>query len=233
VKLAVPNILRRRAKGEHGLLLRPLPAHVRRHSLMVASMRLALPIVAALLLAALALWSKLGLDTQHFMLALATIGPQKIESMTMSNPHYEGIDEKNRPFSVTAKTATQVDKKGDVMALTAPEADITMENGAWLTVSSDTGLYQRAKQYLDLTGVVNIFHDQGYEMHTRDVHIDFTSNKATGHQPVQGQGPAGGLTAQGIEVVDGGKRIFLLGRSHVTLFASGQTGGQSSLIPVQ
>jgi len=227
VRLALPSRLRRRAKDARPL--RPLPAHVRRHSLMVAAMRLALPIVAALLLAALVLWSKLGLDTQHFMLALATVGPQKIESMTMSNPHYEGLDEKNRPFSVTAKKATQVDKKGDVMALTAPEADITMENGVWLTVSSDTGLYQRAKQYLDLTGAVNIFHDQGYEMHTRDVHIDFTSNKATGHQAVQGQGPAGDLTAQGIEVVDGGKRVFLLGRSHLTLFGSEQS---SSMIPM-
>ena len=220
MRLAVGYILKRRSRAAH--LLRPLPPHVRRHSLMVAAMRLALPIVAALLLAALALWSKLGLDTQHFMLALATIGPQKIESLTMQNPHYEGIDEKNRPYSLTAKLATQVDKKGDVMALTAPEADMTMENGVWLTVSSETGLYQRAKQYLDLNGPVNIFHDQGYEMHTRDLHVDFTANKATGHQAVQGQGPAGDLTAQGIEVVDGGKRIFLLGRSHMTLYAADQ-----------
>ena len=57
MRLAVGNVLRRRSRAAH--LLRPLPAHVRRHSLMVAAMRLALPMIAAILLAALALWSKL------------------------------------------------------------------------------------------------------------------------------------------------------------------------------
>jgi lipopolysaccharide export system protein LptC len=212
--------MRRRARD--GGPRRPLPPHVRRHSRMVFAMRLVLPALAAILLTALALWSKLGLDSERFTLALATIGPQKIESMNMENPHFEGLDEKKRPFSITAKTATQIDKKGDVIALVAPEADITLESGAWLTVNSETGQYQRAKQFLDLTGVVNIFHDQGFEMHTRDVHVDLTTNKATGDKPVAGQGPAGDLTAQGIEVDDGGKRVFLRGRSHLVLFASDQ-----------
>jgi lipopolysaccharide export system protein LptC len=212
---------RRRAKTATGPR-RPLPAHVRRHTIMVTTMRLALPVLAAVLLASLALWSKLGLDSTHFMLALATVGPQHIDSMSMSNPHYEGIDEKKRPFSITAKSATQLDKAGNLIDLVSPEADITLESGAWLTVNSEKGRYQRAKQFLDLTGVVNMFHDQGFEMHTRDVQVDLTTNQAVGHKPVAGQGPAGDLTGQGIIVSDGGNRVFLLGRSHVVLYASDQ-----------
>ena len=131
----------RRAKAAVTGPRRPLPPHVRRHTFMVTTMRLALPVLAAVLLASLALWSKLGLDSTHFTLALATIGPQHIDSMTMNNPHYEGIDEKKRPFSITAKTATQRDKAGNLMDLVSPEADITMESGAWLTVNSETGFY--------------------------------------------------------------------------------------------
>jgi len=201
---------------------RPLPAHVLRHSRMVFVMRLMLPIVAAVLLGALVLWSKLGLDTDRFSLALAAIGPQQIDSLAMTNPHFQGVDEKKRPFNVTAKMAMQLDKKGDLIALTAPEADITLESGNWLTVNSESGRYERAKQILELNGDVSIFHDQGYEMHTRDVRIDLAANRATGHQPVAGQGPAGDLAAQGIDIADGGKRVFLLGRSHVVLFASDQ-----------
>jgi lipopolysaccharide export system protein LptC len=197
---------------------------VLRHSRMVYTMRLALPILAAILLAALVLWSKLGLDGDRFTLALTTIGPQKIESMTMTNPHYQGLDEKKEPFSITAKTATQIDKKGDLMALTAPQADITLEDGAWLTLNSETGRLQRGdKPFLDLNGVVNIFQDQGYEMHTRDIHIDLITKIATGHQPVAGQGPQGNLTAAGgIQVINRGKRVLLFGRSHVVLFANDQ-----------
>ncbi len=201
---------------------RPLPPHVRRYSRMVATMRLALPILAACLLAVLALWSKLGLDTERFILAVNALGPQHIESMSMDNPHFDGIDDKRRPFSVTAKKATQLDPKGDVIDLTQPQADITLEGGTWLTVSSDKGRYKRQEQLLDLTGEVNLFQDQGYEMHTHDVHVDLAGNSAIGHQPVQGQSPAGDLTAEGIQVKEAGKQIFLLGRSHLVLYGTDQ-----------
>jgi lipopolysaccharide export system protein LptC len=202
---------------------RPLPAHVRRHSFMVATMRLALPVIAAGLLAALALWSKLGFDTERFVLAVTTGASQRIESMSMNNAHFEGIDDKKRPFTLTAKTATQLDATGDVIDLVQPQADMTMETGAWMTVSSDKGLYHRKAQLLDLGGEVNLFQDQGYEMHTHNMHVDLGKKTATGHEAVQGQGPSGDLTAEGIQVEDGGKRLLLLGRSHLVLFASDQS----------
>ena len=58
-------VMRRRPKDVPGPR-RPLPPHVRRHTYMVTIMRLALPVLAAVLLASLALWSKLGLDSTHF-----------------------------------------------------------------------------------------------------------------------------------------------------------------------
>ena len=202
---------------------RPLPAHLRRHTRFVAAMRLVLPAIAALLLGMLALWSRFGLDGDRFMLSLGTLGPAHIDSMSMDNPHFEGLDEKKRPFSVTAKQANQVDKNADVIDLTKPQADMTMENGTWLSIDSDSGRYRRQDQQLDLTGVVNLFQDQGYEMHTRNLHIDLASGKATGREAVQGQGPAGNLTAEGIEVSDGGKRVMLFGRSHMVLNPGEQT----------
>ncbi len=211
-------------RAERGALhhRRPLPRHVRRHSRMVAAMRLALPVLAAVLLAALALWSKLGLDGQNFILALQALGPQRVESMSMSNPHFSGIDDKKRPFSVTAKEATQLDRWGDLVDLKEPQADITLENGSWVSLSSDQGRYHRQGRILDLTGAVNVYHDQGYELHTRDVKVNLADSKATGHEAVEGQGPAGDLTAEGIELTDAGKRVFLLGRTHMVLNASDQ-----------
>jgi lipopolysaccharide export system protein LptC len=201
---------------------RPLPPHVIRYTRMVAAMRLALPTFAALLLAALVAWSKFGLDGDRFLLAMGALGARHIESLSMNNPHFAGVDDKKRPFSLTAKQATQEDNNGDIIDLASPQADITLEDGAWLSLSSDKGRYRREARLLDLDGVVNLFHDQGYEMHTRDVRVNLAQGKAVSKNAVQGQGPAGDLTAEGIEVLDGGKRVLLLGRSHVVLNSSDQ-----------
>ena len=40
---------------------------------------------------------------------------------------------------------------------------------------------------------------------------------------VDGQGPAGELTAQGMEVTNGGNRIHFLGLSHMTLYNANQS----------
>ena len=80
-----------------------------------------------------------------------------------------------------------------------------------------------AEKLLDLDGAVNLFHDKGYEMHTRDVRVNLAQSKAISKHAVQGQGPAGDLTAEGIEVLDGGKRVLLLGRSHLVLNSSDQS----------
>ena len=59
-------------------------------------------------------------------------------------------------------------------------------------------------------------------MHTRDVRVNLSEGKAVSNHVVQGQGPGGDLTAEGIEVLDGGKKVILLGRSHLVLNGSEQ-----------
>jgi lipopolysaccharide export system protein LptC len=123
---------------------------------------------------------------------------------------------------VSAEKATQVDNSSDVIDLTALQADMTMKDGAWLSMTADSGRLQRAKKLLDLTGQVNLFHDQGYELHTHDVHIDLAKDSAVGNQAVAGQGPSGELTAEGIEVFDNGQRVIFLGRTHMLFYSDSQ-----------
>jgi lipopolysaccharide export system protein LptC len=204
---------------------RPLPPQLLRHARLVAAMRLVLPGLAAVLLALLALWSKFGLEGSRLLLSLNALGPHRIDSLTMSNPHFDGIDEKKRPFSVSADQATQLDQSTQLIGLTAPQADITLENGAWVTLTAADGRYQRQLRLLDLLGAVNLFHDQGYELHTRDMQVDLANGRATGHQPVQGQGPAGELTGDGLELSNGGKRILLTGHAHLHLYSDQKLDG--------
>jgi len=201
---------------------RPLHPHVRRHTRMVLTMRLALPALAALLLACLAFWTQFGGESGLFRLTFNPGHREEFSALTMSNPHFEGVDQQQRPFSVMARKAIQMDKSGDVMELEAPEADVTTQDGAWLAINADSGRFMRVAQKLDLDGAVSLFHDQGFELHTSDVEVDLAASSAHTNRPVQGQGPSGNMTADGLDVFDGGKRIVLLGHAHVSIYGGDQ-----------
>jgi lipopolysaccharide export system protein LptC len=204
------------------VIRRPRPPHLQRRMRVVAAMRLILPISAAILLTVLALWSRFGLDTNSFRLAMGAVDLSSVNNLNMSNAHFDGLDVKNRPFSISADKATQAESDSDIIDLTALQADITMKDGAWLSLTSDTGRLQRAEQLLELQGQVNVFQDQGFELHTRDVHVDLGQDSAEGHSPVQGQGPSGQLTAEGIQVFDSGARVVFLGRTHLLFYSDSQ-----------
>lgn len=201
---------------------RPLHPHVRRHTRMVLTMRLALPALAAVLLACLAIWTQIGGQSGLFRLTFNPGHREEFSALTMSNPHFEGVDEQERPFSVMAKRAIQMDSVGDVIELEAPEADVTMESGAWLAINADSGRFMRKAQKLDLDGAVSLFHDQGFELHTSDVQVDLAASSAHTDRPVQGQGPSGNMTADGLDVFDGGKRVVLLGHAHLIIYGGDQ-----------
>jgi len=210
------------------ILRRPIPPELRRRTRIVAALRLILPAMVALLLAGLALWSRFGFDASSLHFAIDSIKLGAIDPLVMTNPHFEGIDEKKQPFSVTASSASEANSKADVVDLVGPQADITLQSGAWLTMTADTGRYYRQAQKLDLLGAVNLFHDQGYELHTRNLHIDLAANRATTNTPVDGHGPSGDLKADGLDVSDGGKRVVLLGHAQVQFYDPAQL---SAMVP--
>ena len=184
---------------------------------MVIVLRLLLPTAAAGLIAVVALWSQFGIEENRFRLGVAQMAPRQVDSLTMVNARFEGVDAKHRPFNVTADTAHQADKTGDIIDLTQPKADITLESGAWLALTAAAGRYGRQDNFLDLSGGVSIFHDKGFTFQTSTLHVDIANQAAQSQDPVQGQGPSGDLTASSFRLTDGGKQVFFGGPAHVTL----------------
>jgi len=184
---------------------------------MVIVLRLLLPTAAAGLIAVVALWSQFGIEENRFRLGVAEMAPRQIDSLTMVNARFEGVDTKHRPYNVTADTARQTDKTGDVIELTQPKADITLESGAWLALTAAAGNYRRQDNHLDLSGGVSIFHDKGFTFQTQTLHVDIANKEAETQDPVQGQGPSGEITGSNFRLTDGGNRVFFGGPAHVTL----------------
>ncbi len=188
-----------------------------RYSLFVGVMKVLLPATAAALVLLVVAWPRFSIEVEDVRLSVSKLAPSQAENLTMLNARFEGRDEKDQPFSVTADIATQSESDKDLVTLELPKADITLEDGAWLALTARAGEYRKAAQLLDLTGSVNLFHDKGFELRTEAARIRLDEGMAEGALPVEGQGSIGTIKAEGFRVLDRGARILFLGRSRLVI----------------
>jgi lipopolysaccharide export system protein LptC len=180
-------------------------------------MKVLLPATAAALILLVVAWPNFTGQEEGFRLSVSKLAPSQAESLTMLNARFEGRDENDRPYSVTADIATQSETDNDLLTLELPKADITLEDGAWLALTAKSGEYRKEAQILDLAGSVNLFHDKGFELRTEAARVRLDEGTAEGTRPVHGQGSIGTIQAEGFRVQDRGARIFFLGRSHLVV----------------
>ena len=189
-------------------------------------MKVLLPATAAALMLLVVAWPQFTIEDEGFRLSVSKMAPDQAESLTMLNARFEGLDERDRPYTVTADIATQSESDTDLVTLERPKADITLEDGAWLALTAKSGEYHKEAQVLDLTGSVNLFHDKGFELRTESARVHLDKGMAEGAQPVEGQGSIGTIQAEGFRVLDRGARIFFLGRSHMVIERAAQEAVQ-------
>ncbi len=208
-----------RASATPEILRQPPRLSVRnRYSMFVGLMKVLLPAVAMALILLVVAWPQLVPDDDGFRLSISELGPEQAESLTMLNARYIGMDEKSQPYMVTADMATQSEQDKELIDLELPKADITLQDGTWLALTARQGRFRRKPQILDLTGSVSLFHDKGFELRTESARIDLNAATAEGNQPVEGQGAAGLISAEGFRILDRGERIYFTGKSHMVVF---------------
>lgn len=192
--------------------------HDTRYSRFVILMKLMLPIVAIVLIGAVWAWPHIQGKDLSFRIGFSGLAATETEDPSMVNPRYVSTDRDKQPFSLTADLAKNQPTDSEVIELEMPKGDISLKDGAWLVLTSDTGLYRRQVKRLDLSGRVTLFHDTGYEIHTESAEVDLDAGTAEGNDPVRGQGPFGDLTGEGFRLLNKGERIFVTGKSKVVLY---------------
>jgi lipopolysaccharide export system protein LptC len=173
-----------------------------------------LPLCAVALLGAVALWPEIDRASDQARLAFRRVSTAG-EGGRMVEPRYHGVDEKGRPYTLTAATARQVaPERND---LTQPKGDMTLENGTWLMLNARLGTFMQKTNQLDLWQDVTLYRDDGTTMTTNSTSIDLKNGAAAGSEPVHAEGPFGVLDAQGFTVVDRGAAIQFIGPAHLVL----------------
>jgi lipopolysaccharide export system protein LptC len=211
MSLIPPNLASRRGSP-------PSPRRfTQSYSRFVSMMKFTLPVVALALVSLVALWPHLAPDDLRFRIGFAAIKASITKDPSMLNPRFVGTDTYNKPYSVTADLARSIGELGAIIELEMPKADVTLDNGTWLVLTANSGLFAHLENTLSLEGMVNLFHDSGYEFQTEKAAINMASGVASGNMPIQGQGDFGLLSAQGFKLVDKGKTIYFMGKSKLTL----------------
>jgi len=182
------------------------------------SMRIALPLVAVVIVILVIAWPQLTEKPKKFSLSISNVATGETGAQQIINARFTGTDAENRPYSVTADTASQIKNAPDTVDLAFPKAEITLQSGAWLAVSAETGTFNRKMQVLNLQGAVSLFHDMGYDLRTSAADIFMKQGTASGNKPVSGQGPVGTVQSAGFRILDGGKRVLFNGKSRLVLF---------------
>jgi len=192
----------------------PTPGGLARRRWFINTSKFLLPAAAALLLASVALWPEFNRATDKARIVLNGLRAV-VDGARVTNAHYNGVDERGRPFTVTAATATQRD--AEQVDLTVPNADMTLENGTWINVKSKLGVFMRKAQQLDLSEDVVLYRDDGTTMTTSSATVEMKAGAASGAAPTHVEGPFGTLDAAGFTTTDKGAAIQFWGPVSVTL----------------
>jgi len=188
------------------------------YSRFVGTMRIALPLLALVIIVMVVAWPQLGKKPEKFRLDVSKVTREDSSGQQMVNARFTGTDSNGRPFTVTADTAAQQKKISDLLDMAFPKADMTMKSGAWVAMSAEKGVYDRKSEKLNLTDNVTVFHDSGYEFKTTTAIVDLATSSAAGSEPIAGQGPGGTLSATGFRILDRGNVLLFTGKSRLVLF---------------
>lgn len=180
-----------------------------------------LPALALALLAVVMFWPEIEGNEERSRVSFRRPVQPRAEALRVVNPRYQGIDDLNRPYTVTAAEAQQLGGE-EILELEEPRADILLTDGSWVYLRAHAGRYDRPRSHLDLMGDVTIYHDNGTMMLTQQAAVEIDKGSASGDRPVAAQGPFGTLTSEGFRLTERGAVVVFTGRAHVVLEGGGE-----------
>jgi lipopolysaccharide export system protein LptC len=193
----------------------PSPRRLARRRRTIRLAKFVLPTLALVLLTALALWPQIAGDHSAARLDFHTMA-QVARGDTVFGARYHGMDQQNRPYTVTAAVARRIGP--DRITLRQPQGDLRMQDGGSVILEAQRGMYWRATRTLDLSRDVTLSREDGTTLITASATIDLKRGAAGGAKPVDATGPFGSLHADGgFTLLDKGADIDFIGPARLVL----------------
>lgn len=161
---------------------------------MIRGLKVALPLIALVLLSTMFMLSKKVDPTAATALADQQFR-DKIANEQLSDPRYAGNTNTGKAMTVTAASARPDPEVEGKTYGKEVNAIINMENGEQMTVSANTGIVIEDEDLAILSGDVHIVTTDGYDMRTSQLTSLISRIEGESAGPVTGFGPPGQLSA--------------------------------------
>jgi lipopolysaccharide export system protein LptC len=140
-------------------------------------------------------------------ISLGGVGLQGTK-ISIESPRLAGHRKDGLPYEVRAAKGIQDITKPDVIELVRLDAKVGMSPTTSIRVTANQGIYDSAKDEMQLTGLVRIRSDAGYDMKTESALIELKSGVLTSKEPVRVLLKAGSIDADTMQVIESGHVVF-------------------------
>lgn len=189
----------------------------------VQFMKFVLPLLAVVLVGVMLAWPRLTGRDGGFKISFSSVSTQEM-ALVMNNPKFRGSDAKGQPYVVTADRAIQDSTDSKQVTLDRITADMLLQDGGWVSLTANSGLYHDVAKLLTLHGDVSVFGDRGFEFHGNVVEVDLNTSIVASDDKVWGHNAMGQIRANGLRVYDKGQRIVFINGVKTTLLPRRRAG---------
>lgn len=138
------------------------------------------------------------------------------ERLKVDDAAYQGKDNRNRDFVVTAGTAVQKSASTPIVEMLDLSAKMNLNDGP-ANVDAPRGAYNYDQEVIDISGPVQFDAPDGYRMTTSNVKIDIKQKRAVGSGGVQGAVPTGTFSADSMKADLEERTVTLDGNAHLRM----------------
>jgi len=141
-------------------------------------------------------WSFSGPTGEKITISLNDSKPVTGITEGLTNGRFIGTDNKNQTYIITADYAEPIDGNPRRIALETLQADLTLDNGTWITLKAPDGILNRNQNELSLGDSVYIYADNQFEVFTNIVKVDLSNSIIKSDSKIKMQSSYGSLIAK-------------------------------------
>ena len=166
-----------------------------RYTRFVSLIKLVFLAAASALVFLIVAWSFSSPSDNKITISLSN--PKQIKNINegLTNGRFIGKDKNDQTYIITADYAEPINGNPREIALQTLQADLTLDDGTWITLKAPGGVLNRSQNELLLGDSVYIYADNRFEVFTNLVKIDLSNSIITSNSHINMQSAYGNLVA--------------------------------------
>ena len=194
----------------------------RHYTRIARAVRIGLIVLALTIVALIVIWPQIQPRVDRLRIGMASLEKLDSQGEGLVNARLTGSDAEGQPYVITADFVRQMEGVPGLLGLDGPRGEIRMHDGTVTAITAAEGRFHQDAKLLELYGGVVLVTGDGSRYETSTADLNLEAGTAWGTDPVTGRGPLGTVSGEGFHATDFGQKIFVDGRSSLTVAEPGR-----------